>query len=77
MATRPAGGLMQFGREAWQELRKVTWPTREAVVRLTIIVLVISILIGAYIWLADNLFTVVLTNGILGTPSASPAPVAP
>ncbi|GAC1488697.1 MAG: hypothetical protein NVS1B1_05370 [Candidatus Limnocylindrales bacterium] len=74
MATRPAGGFVRFAQESWQELRKVTWPSRESVIRLTIIVILISALIALYIFLFDNLFTAVVTRGILGTPEASPVP---
>ena len=77
MAMRPTGGAVRFGQEAWSELRKVTWPTRDAVIRLTLIVLVISALVSGYIFLFDNLFTATVTQGILGTPSSSPSPVAP
>jgi preprotein translocase subunit SecE len=65
---------VEFSREAWQELRKVTWPSRETVLRLTLIVLVISAIISVYIYLFDNLFTVTITNGIVGGPTAPPAP---
>ena len=67
-------GPVEFAQEAWSELRKVTWPSRETVVRLTLIVLVISALIAAYIFAFDNLFTLVITKGIVGAP-ASPSPV--
>ena len=65
---------IEFAQEAWSELRKVTWPSRETVLRLTLIVLVISALIAAYIFAFDNLFTVVITKGIVGAPTAAPVP---
>ena len=77
MATKPEGGAVRFSQEAWAELRKVTWPSRETVARLTAIVLVISTLVALYIFAFDNLFTITITNGYLGTPVASPLPVAP
>ena len=70
----PRQSPIEFSREAWQELRKVTWPSRETVLRLTLIVLIISALIAAYIFLFDNLFTVVITQGIVGSPTAAPVP---
>jgi preprotein translocase subunit SecE len=63
-----------FAQEAWAELRKVTWPSRETVLRLTLIVIVISALIAGYIFLFDNLFTLVITKGIVGSPTPSPVP---
>jgi preprotein translocase SecE subunit len=76
MATidRPAGGLLRFSQEAWQELSKVTWPTRATVVRLTVLVILISATIAAYIFLVDNAFTLSITKGILGAPTGTPAP---
>ena len=46
--------------EAAAELRKVAWPTRQTVVNLTLIVLAVSIAVGAYIALLDVGFTAVL-----------------
>ena len=67
-------GPIQFAQEAWAELRKVTWPSRQTVLRLTLIVLVISAIIAAYIWVFDNIFTITITNGIVGSPTTSPPP---
>jgi preprotein translocase SecE subunit len=67
-------GIVNFAQESWGELRKVTWPERETIVRLTLIVVVISALIAAYIFLFDNLFTFVVTQRIVGGPGASPTP---
>ncbi len=79
MAARPRSNpnVARFAQESWAELRKVTWPSRETVLRLTLIVLLISILIGLYIFVFDNLFTVTITNGILGAPGATAPPAAP
>jgi preprotein translocase SecE subunit len=70
----PRQSPIEFAQEAWSELRKVTWPSRETVARLTLIVLVISALIAAYIFAFDNLFTLVITKGIVGAPTPSPIP---
>ncbi|MFA9288271.1 MAG: preprotein translocase subunit SecE [Weeksellaceae bacterium] len=37
------------------ELKKVSWPTREDTIRLTMIVILISLIIGAYIGIIDFL----------------------
>ncbi|TMG39623.1 MAG: preprotein translocase subunit SecE [Chloroflexi bacterium] len=67
-------GLVRFSQEAWSELQKVTWPERETVIRLTIVVIAISALIALYILGFDNLFTVVVNKGVLGQPIGSPTP---
>ena len=79
MATAPAlprgrVGLVAFAQECWGELQKVTWPSRETVVRLTVIVILISVLIAVYIFGFDNFFTWAVTQQIVGAPGASPTP---
>lgn len=44
-------------KETVDELRKVIWPSRQEIIRLTIIVLLISFLVGVYIGGLDYLFT--------------------
>lgn len=38
-----------FVRETIDELQKVAWPTRAEVIRLTVVVVVISLVVGLYI----------------------------
>ena len=78
MANAPAiprgAGVVSFAQECWAELQKVTWPSRETIVRLTVIVVAISALIAAYIFLFDNAFTFLVTQKIVGAPTVSPTP---
>jgi preprotein translocase SecE subunit len=48
--------ITRFFEEAWQELRKVSWPTPEQARNLTIIVLAVSTAVGFYITLFDYIF---------------------
>lgn len=48
-------GPVQFFREVATELKKVTWPSREETIKLTTVVIVISILVGAFIGGLDAL----------------------
>jgi preprotein translocase subunit SecE len=50
----------EFIRDVWGELQKVTWPNREETVRLTAIVLGISILVGAVLGIMDFAFSRIL-----------------
>lgn len=50
-----------FIEETWDELKKVTWPKRDEVIRLTFAVIVISVLVGAYIGSLDFVYTKLLT----------------
>jgi preprotein translocase subunit SecE len=46
----------QYLREVRGELRKVAWPTREEVVRYSVIVFVTVVVLGAFIFCLDFLF---------------------
>ena len=48
--------IRRFIDEAWSELNKVNWPTREQTRNLTVLVFVISAIVGAYIAVFDLLF---------------------
>ncbi len=47
---------VQFVKEVIAELKKVTWPTRAEVVKLTAVVIVLSLLVGAFIGILDITF---------------------
>jgi preprotein translocase subunit SecE len=49
--------IRRFLEEAWSELKKVSWPTREQVRNLTILVFVVSLAVGAYITVFDFIFS--------------------
>lgn len=49
-----------FLKETADELKKVTWPTRQEVVRLTFVVIIISLIVGAILGGLDFIFTKVL-----------------
>ena len=42
--------------EVWSELRKVSWPSREHVRNLTVLVFAISLVVGIYITILDTFF---------------------
>ena len=46
----------QFIKESWSELKKVSWPNRTQVRNLTVLVFVISFVVGLYITVADTFF---------------------
>jgi preprotein translocase subunit SecE len=52
--------IRRFLSESYSELKKVTWPTREQVRNLTVLVFVISAVVGAYIGFFDLLFNELL-----------------
>ena len=52
--------IRRFVDEAWSELKKVTWPTREQTRNLTVLVFVVSAVVGVYITFFDLMFTEVV-----------------
>lgn len=48
--------VMKFVRETQSELRKVTWPTREEIIRLTVVVVALSVSASIILFAADSLF---------------------
>jgi preprotein translocase subunit SecE len=48
--------IRRYFDEVWSELRKVSWPTREQVRNLTVLVFAISFVVGVYITVLDGLF---------------------
>ncbi|MSQ21896.1 MAG: preprotein translocase subunit SecE [Dehalococcoidia bacterium] len=53
----PRKGVFQFFGEVVSELKKVTWPTRQETIRLTLLVIAVSVAIGVVLGLLDLLFT--------------------
>ena len=54
--------IRRFIDESWSELKKVTWPTREQVRNLTVLVFVVSAAIGTFIAFFDILFTAIVAQ---------------
>lgn len=52
--------MFTFLNEVRTELTKVTWPTRSETIRLTLIVIAISTLVGLYLGALDFIFTELL-----------------
>ncbi len=48
--------IRRYFDEVWSELRKVSWPTREQVRNLTVLVFAISLVVGIYITILDGVF---------------------
>jgi preprotein translocase subunit SecE len=53
-------GPIQFIKQSVTELKKVTWPTRQDTVKLTLIVLAVSTVVGLYIGALDYLYTKII-----------------
>jgi preprotein translocase subunit SecE len=54
--------IRRYFDEVWSELRKVSWPTREQVRNLTVLVFAISLVVGIYITVLDSVFRLVIAQ---------------
>jgi preprotein translocase subunit SecE len=61
----PGSGTKRFISEAWGELRKVEWPNQSQVIQGTIVVLVACVIVGIYLYLADEVFKRLVQNVLL------------
>lgn len=52
---QPTAAPGKFIREVIAELKKVTWPSREETMKLTVVVIVISVIVGIFIGGLDSL----------------------
>ena len=52
--------IRQFIKESWSELKKVSWPNRIQVRNLTVLVFVISFVVGLFITVVDAGYDVVI-----------------
>ena len=55
-----------FVRESVAELKKVEWPTRAQVIQGTIVVIIACVIVGAYLWGADQIFKPFVRDVLLG-----------
>ena len=63
---RWGGGAGGFVRESVGELRKVEWPGQSQVVQGTVVVIIACVIIGSYLYFADQVFSRFVTRVLLG-----------
>jgi preprotein translocase subunit SecE len=54
-----------FIAESWAELRKVEWPKQNQVIQGTVVVLVACIIVGAYLYLNDQIWKEVVQKVLI------------
>ena len=65
-AFSPSGKrFIAFCREAWDELRRVVWPTRKETVNTTGIVMAFVVAVSFYLFIVDQLIEFGLYDGLL------------
>jgi preprotein translocase subunit SecE len=66
VAPRPIASRFKFIGETIAELRKVVWPTRRETMHLTVMVVIISLAVGAILGALDYGFTHMVDSLFLG-----------
>ncbi len=56
----PFLGRFRFIAEAIAELRKVNWPSKEETKRLTTMVVIVSVAMGAFLGVVDEVFSILM-----------------
>jgi len=57
--------LKSYIQESRQEFRRVNWPTRRETLRLTMIVIVMSLVLAAFLGILDLVFTYLLETFLI------------
>jgi preprotein translocase subunit SecE len=63
--TIPGSGGKRFISESWGELKKVEWPSQAQVMQGTAVVLIACLIVGVYLWGADQVFKRFVENVLL------------
>ncbi|AJA45799.1 preprotein translocase subunit SecE [Frischella perrara] len=67
LTTEKGKAFIEFAKESRLELRKVVWPTRKETVQTTLLVAVITIVVGSCLWGLDTIFYwIISTLTVLG-----------
>jgi preprotein translocase SecE subunit len=56
----------RFIKECWGELQKVEWPNRAQVIQGTVVVIIACVIVGTYLYAADQIFKPFVRNVLLG-----------
>ena len=65
-SSEPGKRTLSFGRDSYNEVKRVVWPTRKESVRMTGIVFAFVIVIGAFLWVVDQILKWVIFGVLLG-----------
>lgn len=57
--------LLNYGRQSWEELRRVVWPTRKETLNTTGLVMAFVVVIAIFLFLCDKLIEWGLYDGLL------------
>ena len=62
----PGRRFVAFGKDAWSETRRVTWPTRKETTQVTLTVFGFVLAMAVFLWLVDKTLEWALYDLVLG-----------
>jgi|SRR5690606_7630705 len=65
-ASEPGKRTLSFGRDSYNEVKRVVWPTRQETLRMTGIVFAFVVVVGVFLWLVDQILQWVIFGVLLG-----------
>jgi len=57
--------MINFIKEAYIELRKVTWPSKEQVINYTTVVIIVSVVVAVFLGLLDMGFSSIIEKFLM------------
>ena len=57
MANKKIANMVQWVKDSWKELKRVTWPTKDDVIATTIAVLVLTAIFSVAIYASDKVIS--------------------
>ncbi|HWK59974.1 MAG TPA: preprotein translocase subunit SecE [Eoetvoesiella sp.] len=64
--SEPGRRVISFGRDSYNETKRVVWPTRKETTQMTGIVFAFVIAMGALLWIVDKILAWVIYGLLLG-----------
>ena len=64
--SEPGKRTLSFGRDSYNEVKRVVWPTRQETLRMTGIVFAFVVVVGGFLWLVDQILQWVIFGILLG-----------
>ncbi len=57
--------ITNYVKESYEEMKKVTWPSKNETYQFTLLVIGISIAVAIFLWSLDQIFDFILRNFII------------
>lgn len=66
LTTGQGKSFVEFARDAWNEAKKVVWPTRKETIQVTAVVFAFVLVLALFMWLVDSSLSWLFYEVLLG-----------